>query len=119
MENKDYIITYMGKCYAIDLDALKKVCLISDNQKGKETEITENYTMGENGELELSEKLTREVRGNGNPQNDMIIYDVVKSLILSLLENKFVFEEDELTMDFSSALAFNTCIRFGILIEVE
>ena len=34
MENKDYIITYMGKCYAIDLDALKKVCLISDNQKG-------------------------------------------------------------------------------------
>ena len=116
----NYTITYKGKSYALDLEVLKKVCLISDLQKGKETEITENYTKNEEGVLEITEKLTREMKGPGNPQNDMIVYDIVKLLITALLSNNLLFdEEDEVFyMDFATSLAFNTCIKCGILVEI-
>ena len=129
--NNNYIITYQNKCYAFDIDALKKICLISDTQKGKETEITETYTKNIDGVLEISSKGTKEVKGMGNPQNDMIIYDIVKLLITALLTNNSsisplslltdeedVMEED-ITMDFATALAFNTCFKCGILVEVK
>lgn len=122
--NKNYIITYHGKCYAIDLDVLQKVCLISDNQKAKETEIYERYEKGDNGDFDIVSKETKEMKGSGNPQNDMIIYDIVKLLISALLSNNTIAldedeEEIEIPMDFATALAFNTCIKCGILVEVN
>lgn len=128
----NYVITYNEKSYAIDLDALKKVCFISDNQKGKETEIKEVYTKNNEGVLDLLSRETKELKGTGNPQNDMIIYDIVKLLITALLANSSLTqtpsfinpdydEEDDVdfVMDFSTSLAFNTCIKWGILVEVK
>lgn len=119
--NNDYVITYNGKCYALNLDVLKQVCFISDGQKTKETEITETYGLTNNGDFEIVAKETKEMKGSGNPQNDMIIYDIIKLLITGLLTNNVIpdDEEDEIPMDFATALAFNTCLRCGILIEVK
>ena len=47
----------------------------------------------------------------------MIIYDIVKVLVISLLENNQ--DESTFTLDFGTCLTMNTLIRWGILIEVE
>jgi hypothetical protein len=126
----NYVITYKKKKYAFDLEAIKKLCFLSDAQKGKETEIVESYKTNNMGILELTSKDTKEIKGSGNPQNDMIIYDIVKLLMTALLSNstnpQIPYEEDEeeevevdFIMDFSTALSFNTCIMCGILVEVK
>lgn len=125
----NYVITYKKKKYAFDLEAIKKLCFLSDAQKGKETEIIESYSKNGMGILELVSKDTKEVKGSGNPQNDMIIYDIVKLLMTALLANstnpQLPYDEDDeesevdFIMDFSTALSFNTCIMCGILVEVK
>ena len=112
-------ITFAGRKYAFDLDAIKKFCLISSDQNGKETEVTEGYDADDNGALTLSSKILREVKSNGNPQNDMIIYDVVKLFIMRLLENESKEHEFECDIDFSTALAINTMLKWKLLIEIE
>ena len=125
----NYVITYKKKKYAFDLEAIKRLCFLSDAQKGKETEIIESYSKNDMGILELVSKDTKEVKGSGNPQNDMIIYDIVKLLMTALLANstnpQLPYDEDDeesevdFIMDFSTALSFNTCIMCGILVEVK
>lgn len=112
-------IKFGGVKYAFDLDAIKKFCLISSDQNGKETEVTEGYDTNEDGALTLSSKILREVKSNGNPQNDMIIYDVVKLFIMRLLENNSSEHEFNCDIDFSTALAINTMLKWKMLIEIE
>lgn len=132
MMQSNYVITYKNKKYAFDLEAVKKLCFMSDAQKGKETEIAESYAKNDLGVLELVTKNTKEIKGSGNPQNDMILYDIVKLLMTALLANSlnpqlsYTDDEEEdsepeidFIMDFSTALAFNTCIKCGILVEVK
>ena len=57
-----------------------------------------------------------ETKVNKNPQNDMIIYDIVKILMISLLENDNI--EEMFQMDFGTALAINTLINWEILEEI-
>lgn len=107
-----YHLTYNDKKYAIDLNVLKKVCLLSDvGGKKKDSEITESYEINDSGDMELTTKIIRDVDSERNTQGDMILYDVVKLFILKLLEN----EHD----GFSTSIALNTLIMCGILIEIK
>lgn len=116
-ENGGYI-SFEGRKYAFDLEEIKNFCLISSEQNGKETEVTEGYDANENdGTLTLSSKIFREVKSTGNPQNDMIVYDVVKLFIIRLLDNAST--EKEFEMDFSTALAINTLLKWKMLIEIK
>ena len=110
-------IKFHDKIYALDLDAIKKVCLVSADQNGKETEVTEAYETDEENKLTLSSKIVRDIKSTGNPQNDMIIYDVVKLFIIRLIDNSSL--ESEFEMDFSTALAINTLIKWGMLVEIN
>ena len=113
-------IKFGGTVYAFDLDTIKEACLVSGDQNGNETEVTEAYEMDEEEKkLSLSSKIVRDIKSTGNPQNDMIIYDLVKLFIIRLLDNSS-FETDvkENGMDFSTALAINTLLRWGMLVEI-
>ena len=113
----DNYVEFNGKIYAFDLDAIKKFCLISADQNGKETEVTEAYEPDEENNLMLSSKIVRDIKSTGNPQNDMIIYDVVKLFIIRLIDNTSI--ERGFEMDFSTAIAINTLLKWGMLIEIK
>lgn len=114
-------ITFGGKKYYFDIEAFKKVCLFSGNEKNTETEITEAYEVGDTADndnmLYPTSKIVREVKTNGNSQNDTIVYDFVKMVLLKILECPL--NEYNSIMDFSTALSFNTLIKYGILKEIN
>lgn len=114
-----YLLTYNGKRYAFDIEKIKSICLVSSTQKDGETEITEVYGGEGHEDMELSSKIVRENRTQGNTQNDVIIYDMVKLFIVRLLENTEVVNEYPMTLDFSTSIALNTMLKWGLLIEVE
>ena len=114
---KSKYITFKGKKYALDFDRLSELCLNSSSKNGqRETEITEIYEPADNGEYVISQKVQREGRTNRNLQNDQIMYDIVKLLILTLLEKET--PESMFEMDMGTALAINTLISWGALIEI-
>lgn len=116
--NSNKYFSFLGKKYSLNFNKLKEVCLSSSNDGGnKEFEISQAYETDENGELKLSNKVEHETRIIGNQQNDMIVYDIVKLLIISLLENSNTEESFEL--DFGTCLTINTLIDWGIIYEVE
>lgn len=115
---KDKYFGFCGKKYALNLDKLKEVCLTSSKDDiNKEYEISQAYEPDDDGNLVISNKVEHETKVYGNQQNDMIIYDVVKVLVIALLENNQ--DEENFTMDFGTCLTLNTLINWGILIEVE
>lgn len=110
--------SFCGKKYAFNLSKLKEVCLLSSKDDiNKEVEIAQTYEVNDNGELEISNKVEHETKTYGNQQNDMIIYDIVKVLAISLLENNSV--EDDFTLDFGTCLTLNTLINWEILVEIK
>lgn len=116
-KNEKYI-TFKGNKYALNLDKLREVCLTSSTSGGtSEFEISQAYEAREDGEFALASKVEHETKTTGNPQNDMIIYDIVKVLILSLLDNNTY--ENEFEWTFGLSLTVNTLITWGILQEVE
>lgn len=118
MKFKGKYFEFKGKKYAFDLNKLKEVCLTSSKDGvNKEIEISQAYETNEDGNLTLSNKVEHETKIFGNQQNDMIIYDVVKVLVIALLENSQ--DEENFTMDFGTCLTMNTLILWGILIEVK
>lgn len=116
--NNKYI-TFKGKRYAIDFEAFKRMCLPTNKDLGgtREYEISQVYELGEDGDLNLSSKVEHETKSSTNQQNDMIVYDVIKMLIVSLLENNGT--EKEFEYDFGTAFALNTLISIGVVVEVE
>jgi hypothetical protein len=65
----------------------------------------------------MTSRVEHETKVNKNPQNDLIIYEIVKLLILSLLENNNI--EDGFKFDFSTAFAVNTLLSWGVLEELS
>lgn len=112
MNKKNSWITYNNKRYMIDFNQFKKICLISSNENSREKEITNGYTLEDDGLL-LTSKIERELKSEGNPQNDIIMWDLVKILITKILEG------DAKEMTPSLSIAFNTLIMNNILIEIE
>ena len=110
--------SFKGKVFVIDIDKFKSVCTPYTKEWGtREYEISQVYERTENGEMDLSSKVEHETKGNGNPQNDMIVYDVVKMLIVSLLENDKI--EEEFDFDFGTTFALNTLISWGVIKEIS
>lgn len=109
-------IAFKGKKYALNFENMKKVCLsASEDNCGKELEITNVYES--NGDdYTISSRVERETKVNKNPQNDMILYDIVKLFIISLLENDRT--ETEFENDFGTVFAINTLLNWGVLEEM-
>ena len=118
LKNKtEKYIRFKGRVFVIDIDAFKSVCTPYTKELGtREYEISQVYERMDNGELDISSKVEHETKGNGNPQNDMIVYDVVKMLIVSLLENDRI--EKDFEYDFGTTFAMNTLISWGVIKEV-
>lgn len=115
---KSKYIAFNGKKYALNLEKLKEICLTSSSEYGgKEMEITQVYEPDNSGEFSIASRVEHETKVNKTPQNDMIVYDIVKLFIVSLLENSTA--EAEFQNDFSTVLAINTLLSWGILEEKD
>ena len=104
--------------YRLNLEKLKEVCLSSSKEGGgKEIQIAQTYEVDEHDELSLISKVEHETKSFGNNQNDMIIYDIFKLLLVTLLEENNTHRE--FTPTFNIALAANTLISWGILEKIN
>lgn len=113
---KTKYISFKGHAYVLNLDAIKRICLTASSEGStKEVEISQVYEPDERGELSIASKVEHETKINGNPQNDMIVYDIVKMFILSLLENDK--PSDIFEWDLGTTFAINTLLHWGILEE--
>ena len=118
--NTEKYIKFNNKYYVINLNKLKEVCLKSSMYGGdtKEIEISQTYERQDNGEFELSGKLEHETKLIGHNQNDMMIYDIVKIMLVNILEyNSNSNQSFSPTLGIS--LSLNTLINWGIIEEVE
>ena len=118
MLNDKYTLTFDGKYYKLNIERINKFCLVSSGKNSSEGEITEAYETDENGEFRLSSKINREITSTGNGQEDMIVYDFVKSLVAKLLESNVDTIDTEKQVDFGFALAFNTLLAEGMIEEI-
>lgn len=111
-----------GRKWGVNIDKFTKICLTSDKEKSKDTEITEGYEKTEEGALIQTSKIVREVNSQGNMQNDTIRYDLLKTLLNVVLDkNVMAFGnlDAEQQFDFSFNLAFNTLLNLEIIYEIK
>ena len=115
--NTDFI-KFGNYTYRLNFEKLREICLGSSKEcSQKEIQITQNYQLDDDDELSLVEKSEHEVKMIGNSQNDMIIYDIFKILLLSLIENNETVEEFRPT--FGTSLSINTLIGWGLLEKIN
>lgn len=120
MENINTIFCINNEKYAFDLNKIKEFCLTSDRDKTKEQEMIDNFESNENtGSLDLVSRISREVKSQGNPQNDSILYDALKLFIGTLLSTDLNVNSSFSDMNLPLALAFNTLIVSGILYKID
>lgn len=111
-----FVYTIRGNKYALDLEALNKFCFPNSKTSDDGHELTESYEWDdETQQLMLSGKIVRDY-SQGGSQANMVTYDIVKLLIERLMDNASLTEEFD--MDFSTSLAMNTLIKYGILVKV-
>ena len=121
-EQQQVFLTADGRKWGVDIDKFTKICLTSDNEKSKDTEVTEGFERDENDNFIQTSKIIREVNSQGNIQNDTIRYDLFKTLLTIVLEKKimsFGTLENEMQYDLSFNIAFNTLIKEGIIYEIK
>lgn len=113
------IVKFGKHTYRLNLEALKKVCLTSSSEGGtKEVQVAQTYEIDDTNEtLNLTQKIEHETKTFGNTQNDMIIYDIVKILLVSLLEKDLTINDFEIT--FGAQIAINTLLSWGILEKID
>ena len=119
---EEFFISPDGRKWGVNIDKFTKICLTSDKEKSKDSEITEGFEKNENGVLVQTSKIVREVNSQGNMQNDTIRYDLLKTLLNILLDKRvmsFGNMETELNFDFSFNLAFNTLLKLEIIYEIK
>lgn len=113
----DEYISFKGKRYALNLEKFKEVCTPTPSEFGpREYEVSQVYESDDNGEFSLQSKVEHETKSAGNQQTDMIVYDVVKMLVLSILENDKT--ENEHDWDLGTSVAINTLLHWGVLEEL-
>ena len=121
-QEQSFFFTPDNRKWGVDIDKFTKICLTSDNEKSKDTEITEGYEKDDNGNFTQTSKIIREVNSQGNMQNDTIRYDLFKTLLSVILDKKvmgFGSLENEIQYDFSFNIAFNTLLKEGIIYEIK
>lgn len=109
-------IEFEGRTFYVDVDKIIEYCLKSENKNIRDSEITEGYEKldEESNALTLTSRVIRENTGTSNPQNDMITYDIFK-MFLSILLGQEATSNPMLNVSF--AIAFNTMLEMGFLIE--
>lgn len=115
---ENYSITFNGKYYRLNIEKINQFCLISSGKAGSEGEITEAYESGEDGQFRLTSRINREITTQGNSQDDMIVYDFIKSLAVKLIDCQVRVTDNEYQVDFGFALAFNTMLAYGMIEEI-
>ena len=111
-------VRFEGKCYAFDFDRLVEVCSVKSKDPQKdEIEISNVYDRDDEGEYYVSQKVEREMKRSTNSQSEMMCYDIVKLMMMSLIGDEF--PEDAFSWTMGTALSFNTLLRLGILVDVE
>ena len=112
------LIAFLDRTYALNLDKLKEICMTPLQGNQKEQEIVQTYEADDAGDFTISQKIERETRNNANQQNDMLLYDFVKTLMLSILDDNT--ENVSFTnMPVGLSLSINTLLTWGILEELS
>lgn len=114
--NDFFYIDINGSQYYLDIDAISKWCLSSSVNQSKETEINEGYDTDDNGYMQMTTKVIRELKTN-NSQDDTIRYDFIKMLLSPFFGD--IKEIDEIETNFSYALIFNTLVKMKFLIKIS
>ena len=118
MNKELYPITFAGRRYRLNIKKINEFCFVSSGKTGKESEITEAYESDESDEFHLTSKINREIKTAGNPQEDMIVYDFVKSLVMRIIDDEAKVTATANDIDFGFALAFNTLLSEGMIEEI-
>lgn len=108
----------LGKKYAFDLEKIRTFCLRSDKEKDKEVEMVMVYEADTDGSMSMTTKTDREMKVQGNSQNDALTYDYIKLFITAIITKDSPLTKVEDEMDFATALAFNTLLSSGIIYEI-
>lgn len=118
IRNKGKYITFNGHKYALNLDAIRKVCAEGGNAEGiREIEQVETREPDESGNMSIVQRVIHESRPAKNANGDLIIYDILKILLANLIGNEM--NEIEFTMDMGTSITINTLISWGILEEID
>ena len=110
-------VRFNGRCYAFDFKKLVEVCSLSSRDPQKdEIEISNVYDRDDEGEYVVSQKVEREMKRSTNSQSEMMCYDIIKLMMMSLVGDEVPEGAFEWTM--GTSLSFNTLLNLGILIEI-
>ena len=116
--DKSPLIAFQKRKYILNLEKFKEVCTPEPTElRPGEYEVTQVSEMDDDGDFAVQSKVEHETKSAGNQQGDMIVYDVVKMLVLALLENDKT--EEEFNYDFGTTLAINTLLSWGVLEEIK
>ncbi len=99
-----------------DLEEICKFVTYSDQNKTTETETITNYDIDEFSKYSVNNKSISERTIPSNMQIDTIRYDLVKTLMLKLIDEEiFKNEMEEQTFSFGAQLAITTLKEFKML----
>ena len=115
----NFSLTFSGKKYRLNLEKINNFCLIQDEKPSPDREITEAYETDEHGEFRLTSKINREITDAGSTQDNMIIYDFIKTVVGKLLDCGIKTTSTDANVDFGFALAFNTLLSEGMIEEIK
>lgn len=104
-----------NEIYYLDINSIIKWVLNSSLKEPKELEINEGYDINDDGEMELSTKIIRELKSTNN-QDDTIRYDFIKLLINPFLND--INNKEDFKYNFSYTLLYNTLIEMEFLKKI-
>ena len=112
-----------GDKYAFDLEAIKKLCLISTENQLVDKEIQDLSNIGEDENDDfVVQKIVKE-NTYYNFQTDVIMADMVKQMMSYFIElyaeNKTNDKETLRQLTVSQSIMFNTCLNSGIIRKIN
>lgn len=115
----NFLIMMNDKAYCFDIDKIQEICFSRGDRQVTDTKITDVSTLDEesNNGMFVTQKVIEENKYL-NTQIDVLMQDTVKMFIIKLLESPIEVDENG-DMDFSTALAFNSCLKWGIIKEIK
>lgn len=105
---------FEGRKYALNLKKIFEYVSYYDKNEKQEKEICNIYSRDNNGDVNLVSKQVKEITAPGDSQVDNIRYDMIKTLLVDVM-NIAIGEE----MSLSNVISLNTLINEGLLIEIE
>ena len=111
-------VRFEGKYYAFDFTKMIEVCgKASKDPQSDEIEITNVYERDDEGDFDVNQKVEREMKRSTNSQTEMMCYDIVKLMMMSLISDEF--PEEAFSWTLGTTLSFNTLLNLGILFEID